>query len=299
MEGPPDDRGVNFRSLEELFSLCEQRSDKTEYTLTLSYLEIYNETVRDLLDDTPRGRGGPGGAEEKKLDVRQTADGNVVPGLTEVPVTNIEEVMSLMARGTDNRAVGSHDMNEHSSRSHSIMTINLVGRNIQDAGTVRSKLHLIDLAGSERVSKTDATGERLKEAQNINKSLSALGDVINALSGKKAAHVPYRNSKLTFLLQDSLAGNSKVMMFCNFSPASYNCAETMCSLNFAARCRAVELGQAKKGSEGAEVAKLKRMVAKLTEKLNGGGAEDKSSKSGRASLTSPQRGTDSPARGKR
>mmetsp|Transcript_18090 Transcript_18090/g.32857 ORF Transcript_18090/g.32857 Transcript_18090/m.32857 type:complete len:90 (+) Transcript_18090:92-361(+) len=89
-------------------------------------------------------------------------------------------------------------------------------------------------------------------------------------------------------------------MFCNISPASYNCAETMCTLNFAARCRSVELGQAKKGSEGAEVAKLKRMVAKLTEKLNnGGGAEEKGTKSGRASLTSPQRGTDSPARGKR
>ena len=105
---------------------------------------------------------------------------------------------------------------------------------------------MIDLAGSERVSKTDATGERLKEAQSINKSLSCLGDVINALGNKKATHVPYRNSKLTFLLQDSLGGNSKVLTFVNISPAIYNLGETVCSLNFATRCRSTELGQAKR-----------------------------------------------------
>jgi kinesin family protein C2/C3 len=105
-----------------------------------------------------------------------------------------------MKLGQTNRAVGSHDMNEHSSRSHSILTVTCRGRNKLDGSTTFGKLHLIDLAGSERVGKTDASGDRLKEAQNINKSLSALGDVVNAL-GKKAGHVPYRNSKLTFLLQ--------------------------------------------------------------------------------------------------
>ena len=99
---------------------------------------------------------------------------------------------------------------------------------------------------AERISKTDATGDRLKEAQNINRSLSALGDVISALGNKKSTHVPFRNSKLTFLLQDSLGGNSKVLMFVNISPAIYNVSETLCSLNFATRCRNVELGQAKK-----------------------------------------------------
>ena len=99
---------------------------------------------------------------------------------------------------------------------------------------------------TERISKTDATGDRLKEAQNINRSLSALGDVISALGNKKSTHVPFRNSKLTFLLQDSLGGNSKVLMFVNISPAIYNVSETLCSLNFATRCRNVEIGPAKK-----------------------------------------------------
>ena len=139
-------------------------------------------------------------------------------------------------------------MNEHSSRSHSILTLAVKGKNRIDGTSNVGKLHLIDLAGSERLSKTDATGDRLKEAQNINKSLSALGDVINALGNKKATHIPFRNSKLTFLLQDSLGGNAKVLMFVNISPAVYNLGETVCSLNFASRCRNVELGAAKASS---------------------------------------------------
>jgi kinesin family protein C2/C3 len=113
----------------------------------------------------------------------------------------MDQVNDLMRQGKSNRAVGKHDMNEHSSRSHSIVTVTVRGQNRLDSATTFGKLHLIDLAGSERISKTDATGDRLKEAQNINKSLLALGDVINALGNKKSLHVPYRNSKLTFLLQ--------------------------------------------------------------------------------------------------
>jgi kinesin family protein C2/C3 len=222
--------------------------------------------VHDLLVD-------PKTAKKKvALDVRQGPDGNVVPGLVTVVVTSTDQVLELMGRGAENRAVGSHDMNEHSSRSHSILTLSCVGTptagaKSKDLGVVRSKLHLIDLAGSERISKTDATGDRLKEAQAINKSLSALGDVIAALGGKKGSHVPYRNSRLTFLLQDSLSGNSKVLMFCNVSPASYNVSETVCTLTFAARCRNVELGAAKKGGEGPELRKLKATVARLQDQL--------------------------------
>ena len=208
-----------------------------------SMLEIYNETIRDLLVTPDKDKKFSEKEETNKLDIRQTPEGNVVPGLTEVQVTDPIAVVELMQRGNANRAVGSHDMNEHSSRSHSILTLICRGKSKRDGATTFGKLNLIDLAGSERVSKTDATGERLKEAQNINRSLSALGDVINALGNKKSTHVPYRNSKLTFLLQDSLGGNSKCLMFVNISPAVYNLGETVCSLNFASRCRNVELGQ--------------------------------------------------------
>lgn len=198
MEGSKESKGVAPRAVEELFRVIHQMtsSGDYEYDVKFSMLEIYNESIRDLLDSTPAGK------EKEKLDVRQTAEGiNVVQGLIEEDVASAERVAAFMAVGQSNRAVGSHDMNEHSSRSHSILTLTCRGRNLRDGSTTFGKLHLIDLAGSERLSKTDATGDRLKEAQNINRSLSALGDVINALGNKKATHVPYRNSKLTFLLQ--------------------------------------------------------------------------------------------------
>ena len=235
MEGAPSDPGISPRAVRALFETAAGY-ENWAFTFMFSMLEIYNESILDLLD---------GGAAREKLEIRQGPEGNVVAGLTEVAVHSPEQVAELMARGQANRAVGSHDMNEHSSRSHSILTINVRGANSVDGGASSGRLHLIDLAGSERVSKTDASGDRLKEAQNINRSLSALGDVINALGNRKASHVPYRNSKLTFLLQDSLGGSSKVLMFVTVSPASYNAVETVCSLNFAARCRSVELGLAK------------------------------------------------------
>ena len=241
------------------------------YSFKFSMLEIYNESVKDLLvgvlgvDDSSVSSGntsssagsgtssakGKGPGDRKDLDIRMTKEGGmVVVGITEVEVTTPEDCYRLMKEGQMNRAVGSHDMNEHSSRSHSILTLSVRGKNTLAGTSSFGKLHLIDLAGSERVSKTDASGERLKEAQNINKSLSALGDVIAALGNRQGggskSHIPYRNSKLTYLLQDSLGGNSKVLMFVNVSPVTYNVGETVCSLNFASRCRNVELGMAKK-----------------------------------------------------
>lgn len=257
MEGPLDDPGVNMRALTELFGIAQARQKETAYTFTVSYLEIYNENVIDLLGE---GRK----KDQKSLAVHLNDAKEIsVAGLTEMHVDNVVDVAEIMAKGAQNRAVGSHNFNEHSSRSHSILTVRM--RGTDQKGAVHSKLHLIDLAGSERVGKTGAANERLKEAQNINRSLSALGDVIGALSEtkKKSNHVPYRNSKLTFILQDSLSGNSKVLMFSNFSPASYNVSETCCTLSFALRCRAVELGQAKKGSESAEMVKLKRELKTL------------------------------------
>jgi len=234
MEGLKDDPGISPLAISELFNVVAGMDNWT-YQLTLSMLEIYNETIFDLIETS-----------NEKLEIRQGPEGNLVVGLTEIDITSFDEVKQLMALGNNNRAVGAHDMNKHSSRSHSIITVSCRGKNVIDKENIFGKLHLIDLAGSERVSKTDAQGDRLKEAQNINRSLSALGDVISALGNKKSTHIPFRNSKLTFLLQDSLGGNSKVMMCVNISPAIYNVGETICSLNFASRCRSVELGQAKK-----------------------------------------------------
>ena len=241
-------------------------------------LEIYNECVRDMLVSDVKADGGGGGAARKKawganktaggLQVRHSKEGGVeVEGLSQVGVGSPAEVEDLIKVGLRNRAVGAHNVNEHSSRSHLVLTVHTAGRNLETGAGTRSKLHLIDLAGSERLSKTDASGERLKEAQAINKSLSALGNVVEALGSKKRTHVPYRDSKLTFLLRDSLKGNSKVLMFVNTSPVLWNAPETFCSLNFAARCRRVELGQASKNTENADAAVLRARVDELEAKL--------------------------------
>ncbi|CAE7439101.1 Kifc3 [Symbiodinium microadriaticum] len=138
-------------------------------------------------------------------------------------------------------------MNEHSSRSHMMLQVVVESVHRTTNQTSRGKMNLVDLAGSERINKSGATGQALKEAQNINKSLSALGDVI-AARGAKQAHVPFRNSTLTYLLQDSLSQDSKTLMFVCISPVVYNSEETFCSLNFASRVRSVELGKASKNS---------------------------------------------------
>ena len=195
MDGSKDSPGVIPRTVLELFNVVRD-NPCIEYTFSLTMLEIYNETIRDLLVSSYERD-----SKETRLDIRHSADGSSVSGLTEMDVSDAETVFHVLERGRSNRAVGSHDLNEHSSRSHLILTIMCRRKDTIDGTATFGKLNLIDLAGSERVSKTDATGDRLKEAQNINRSLSALGDVINALGNKKSTHIPYRNSKLTFLLQ--------------------------------------------------------------------------------------------------
>jgi len=261
MEGTEADPGVNLRALSALFALREERQNDEEYRFTVSILEIYNETVRDLL--TKAGRGS-----KAALDLRVGQDGKVfVQGLEEMTVDSMSDVRTAIRTAQGNRAVGAHNMNEHSSRSHLVLTINTHSRNLISGQECQGKLNLIDLAGSERVGKTDATGDRLKEAQNINKSLSALGDVIAALGQSKQAHVPFRNSKLTHLLQNSLGGDSKVAMFVNISPVKWNVGESTCSLNFASRCRKVQLGQARKNGESTDLRKYKQMVDDLKSQL--------------------------------
>lgn len=236
MAGPPESPGINTRSLQELFERKTQRAKEYQDEITVSIMEIYNEQIRDLLAQD---------AANTNLQVRQGPTGNFVPGLTTVPVQSLDEVFELIKRGNKNRSTHATDMNEHSSRSHSILSIQLKSINLVTSAVANGKLFLVDLAGSERLSKTGAEGQRLKEAQNINKSLSALGDVI-AARASKAKHVPYRNSSLTYLLQDALGGDSKTLMVACASPVDYNSEESFCTLNFASRTRSVEMGKATK-----------------------------------------------------
>lgn len=256
MEGTEENRGVNYRTLEELFRVANERKGQFKYDISVSVLEVYNEQIRDLLASPQPGQ------TVKKLEIKQMAEGiHHVPGLVEAQVHSMNEVWEVLQTGSSARAVGSTNANEHSSRSHCILYVMVRGENLINGECTRSKLWLVDLAGSERVAKTDVQGDRLKEAQNINKSLSALGDVISSLA-TKTSHIPFRNSKLTHLLQDSLGGDSKTLMFVQISPSENDISETLCSLNFASRVRGIELGPARKQFDSTELLKYKQMVDK-------------------------------------
>ncbi|CAA0828236.1 P-loop nucleoside triphosphate hydrolases superfamily protein with CH (Calponin Homology) domain [Striga hermonthica] len=164
--------------------------------------------------------------------------------------------------GQRNRAVGATALNDRSSRSHSCLTVHVQGKDLTTGNVLRGCMHLVDLAGSERVDKSEVTGDRLKEAQHINKSLSALGDVISSLA-QKNSHVPYRNSKLTQLLQDSLGGQAKTLMFVHISPEPDAIGETISTLKFAERVATVELGAARVNKDSSDVKELKEQIASL------------------------------------
>lgn len=241
MEGTTEDPGINQRALRELFEETASRVD-WDFTITVSVIEIYNEMIRDLLgDDT-----------SYKMEVKINPDGGYhIPGLCYVTVQSVADVNECFRIGQQNRATAATNMNEHSSRSHALLCVTVIGFNKTTAAKTTGKLNLVDLAGSERVSKSKADGARLKEAQCINKSLSALGDVIFALRSKQS-FIPYRNSKLTYLLQDSLGGDSKTLMITQIAPVRKNEGETICSLNFAQRVRNVELGAASRKMENGD-----------------------------------------------
>ncbi|XP_043922240.1 kinesin-like protein KIFC3, partial [Protopterus annectens] len=241
MEGPLDNPGINQRALQALFREIDVRNGIWVYTVTLSVMEIYNEVLRDLLSKDPH----------EKLDIKINPDGSGqlhVPGLTSVEVHSFKDIRKVLALGKKNRVTHCTNMNEHSSRSHALLTVTVTGTDITTGNKTSGKLNLVDLAGSERVWKSGAEGDRLKEAQNINKSLLALGDVIQALKGKHT-HVPFRNSKLTYLLQDSLGKGSKTAMVVQISSLEKNIEETVCSLKFAQRVCKVELGPASRKLE--------------------------------------------------
>ncbi|KAF6109351.1 kinesin family member 17 [Phyllostomus discolor] len=230
---PPSQRGIIPRAFEHVFESV-QCAENTKFLVRAAYLEIYNEDVRDLL----------GADTKQKLELKEHPERGVyVKGLSMHTVYNVAQCERIMETGWKNRSVGYTLMNKDSSRSHSIFTISIEIYAVDERGKDHlraGKLSLVDLAGSERQSKTGATGERLKEATKINLSLSALGNVISALVDGRCKHIPYRDSKLTRLLQDSLGGNTKTLMVACLSPADNNYDESLSTLRYANRAKNIK-----------------------------------------------------------
>uniref|UniRef100_A0A8B9BYI1 Kinesin-like protein KIF17 n=1 Tax=Anser brachyrhynchus TaxID=132585 RepID=A0A8B9BYI1_9AVES len=230
---PSTEKGIIPRAFEHIFESI-QCAENTKFLVRASYLEIYNEDVRDLL----------GADTKQKLELKEHPEKGVyVKGLSLHAVHSVVQCERIMETGWRNRAVGYTLMNKDSSRSHSIFTIHMEICTVDEGGQDHlraAKLNLVDLAGSERQSKTGATGERLKEATKINLSLSALGNVISALVDGRCKHIPYRDSKLTRLLQDSLGGNTKTLMVACLSPADNNYDESLSTLRYANRAKNIK-----------------------------------------------------------
>jgi kinesin family protein 5 len=243
-------RGVSPRIVQQIFHSILSSPSTIEYTVRVSYMEIYMERIRDLLQ--PQNDNLPVHEEKNR--------GVYVKGLLEVYVSSVEEVYEVMKRGGSARAVAATNMNQESSRSHSIFVITITQKNVETGSAKSGQLFLVDLAGSEKVGKTGASGQTLEEAKKINKSLSALGMVINNLTDGKSQHIPYRDSKLTRILQESLGGNSRTTLIINCSPSSYNDAETLSTLRFGMRAKAIK-NKAKINQE-ISPAELKAMLKK-------------------------------------
>ncbi|KAJ6789324.1 hypothetical protein PWT90_01064 [Aphanocladium album] len=243
-------RGVIPRIVEQIFASIMSSPSTIEYTVRVSYMEIYMERIRDLL--APQNDNLPVHEEKNR--------GVYVKGLLEIYVSSVQEVYEVMRRGGNARAVAATNMNQESSRSHSIFVITITQKNVETGSAKSGQLFLVDLAGSEKVGKTGASGQTLEEAKKINKSLSALGMVINALTDGKSSHVPYRDSKLTRILQESLGGNSRTTLIINCSPSSYNDAETLSTLRFGTRAKNIK-NKAKVNAE-LSPAELKALLKK-------------------------------------
>jgi len=242
MEGPEEadenTRGMIPRAVEHIFMASQKLKEKGwHYDLEASFLEIYNEAIKDLLVSKSD--------KEISYNIKHDNKGTtVVTNLTSVKVTEREQVSSLLKRAAKNRAVESTKCSERSSRSYSVFILKLTGQNEISNQKTEGILNLIDLAGSECLNKSGSTGDPLEETQAINTSLSSLGDVIISLANKDK-HVPYRNSILTYLLQNSLGGNSsKIMAFVNVSPLPSHMNETLCSLRLATKVNACDIGVA-------------------------------------------------------
>ncbi|XP_032456465.1 kinesin heavy chain isoform X6 [Nasonia vitripennis] len=228
--GDPHKQGIIPRIVNDIFNHIYGMEENLEFHIKVSYFEIYMDKIRDLLDVS-------------KVNLSVHEDKNRVPfvkGATERFVSSPEEVFEVIEEGKSNRHIAVTNMNEHSSRSHSVFLINVKQENLENQKKLSGKLYLVDLAGSEKVSKTGAEGTVLDEAKNINKSLSALGNVISALADGNKTHIPYRDSKLTRILQESLGGNARTTIIICCSPASFNESETKSTLDFGKRAKTIK-----------------------------------------------------------
>jgi len=232
MQGTKETHGWGLipRSLSQILETANaMRSKGWAWSLQASFIEVYNESLRDLL------QAGADGPELSHTIVHDEAWGSVVTNMTTVEVTSMDQVRALMTQAAKHRAVGVTDMNATSSRSHAMFALYLRGTNDELNSELNGALHLVDLAGSERLDKSFATGSRLKETQNINRSLSSLADVFLAKGEEGRAHVPFRNSKLTHLLEPCLSGQGKTLMMVNVGPEQHHAHESLCSLRFASQ----------------------------------------------------------------
>jgi hypothetical protein len=219
--------GLIPRALSKILSVSEaMRAAGWSWTLQASFLEIYNESIRDLLHDHKK-EAAPSYAIK-----HEEAWGTVVANMGRIEVSTMAQIQALMVKAAKQRSVGHTDMNSQSSRSHSVFALYLKGTNAELNTELHGALHLVDLAGSERLDKSGAEGQRLTETKAINKSLSSLADVFSAKAAK-AGHVPFRNSKLTHLMEPCLSGSGKTLMVVNVAPEVTNAHESLCSLRFA------------------------------------------------------------------
>ncbi|CAL8248699.1 unnamed protein product [Merluccius merluccius] len=256
--------GIMPRTFTAMFDIIQVNGTRFDSKVSAYMLELYNDQLQDLL----AGVAGDASATQahapppRRLEIKRNRKGVVfAQGAETKQVSSAQELFALFQQACANRHISSTKMNSESSRSHLIMGIMVESRNLTNGSVSCGKLSLVDLAGSERAAKTGAKDHQLKEANSINKSLSALGDVISALSSE-LPHVPYRNSKLTQVMQDSLGGNAKTLMIVNISPAEGNMEETLTSLIYATRVKAIT-NHAQKNLESKEIAQLKEVIVKL------------------------------------
>ncbi|KAF7816839.1 kinesin-like protein KIN-7C, mitochondrial isoform X1 [Senna tora] len=260
MHGEQKSPGIIPLAVKDVFSIIQETPGR-EFLLRVSYLEIYNEVINDLLNPTGQN-----------LRIREDAQGTYVEGIKEEVVLSPAHALSLIATGEEHRHVGSNNFNLVSSRSHTIFTLTIEssshGEDTREEDVILSHLHLIDLAGSES-SKTETTGLRRKEGSYINKSLLTLGTVISKLTDGKATHIPYRDSKLTRLLQSSLSGHGQISLICTVTPASSSSEETHNTLKFASRSKHVEIkaAQNKIMDEKSLIKKYQREIHDLKQEL--------------------------------